>query len=182
MPSALPINPVGCCFIWNDPSWPLFPAYFSPCTNFYPATSQATHRILSRDAEALEKVQKLALKFVKGLRHVLYEAALEQLRLFSLTHRRIHGDLLAIFKITHGLLEFPIAYNFAHPTHKGLRGHAYKFHQQRCCTRYRQFAFTIRAVPFWNKLPAGIVGASSVKSFKTALDAHWQSLFPEVSI
>ncbi len=29
---------------------------------------QATHPILCRDAEALEKVQKLALKFVKGLK------------------------------------------------------------------------------------------------------------------
>ncbi len=40
-------------------------------------------------AEALEKVQKLALKFVRGLRHVPYEAVLKQLRLFSLTHRQI---------------------------------------------------------------------------------------------
>ncbi len=87
-----------------------------------------------------------------------------------------------MFKITHGLFEFPTASTFAHPTRKGLRGHAYKFHQYRCCTRRHQFAFTIRAVPFWNKLPAEIVNASSVKSFKTLLDAHWQSLFPEVSI
>ncbi len=87
-----------------------------------------------------------------------------------------------MFKITHGLLEFPMASTFAHPTCKGLRGHAYKFHQQRCCTRRRQLAFTIRAVPFWNKLPAEIVYASSVKSFKALLDAHWQPLFPEVPI
>ncbi len=138
--------------------------------------------ILCRDAEALEKVQKLALKFVKGLRHVPYEAALKQLRLFSITHRRIHGDLIGMFRITHGLLEFPMAFVFAHPTRKGLRGHAYKLHPQRCCTRRRQFAFTIRAVPFWNKLPAEIVNASSVISFKTLLDAHWQSLFPELHI
>ncbi len=42
---------------------------------------EQTHPILCRDAEALEKVQKLALKFVKGFRHVPYEAALKQLRL-----------------------------------------------------------------------------------------------------
>ncbi len=115
---------------------------------------------------------------MKGLWHVPYEAALKQLRLFSLTHRRIRGDLMAIFKIIYGLFEFPMASTFAHPTRKGLRGHAYKFHQQRCCTHRRQFAFAIRAVPFWNKLPTEIVSASSVKSFKTLLDAHWQSLFP----
>ncbi len=49
----------------------------------------------------LEKVQKLALKFVKGLRHVPYEAALKQLRPFSLTHQRIREDLITMFNITH---------------------------------------------------------------------------------
>ncbi len=143
---------------------------------------QDTHPTLCRDAEVLEKVQKLALKFVKGLRHISCEAALKQFRLFSLTHRRLRGDLVAMFKITHGLLEFPMAPTFAHPTRKGLRGHAYKFHQPRCCTRCRQFAFTIRAAPFWNKLPAEIVTAPSMKSIKTLMDAHWQSLFTEVPI
>ncbi len=117
---------------------------------------------------------KIALKFVEGLLHVPYEAALKLLRLFSLTHRWIHGGLKAMFKITHGLLEIPLASTFAHPTRKWLRSHAYKFHQQWCCTRRRQFEFTIRAVPFWNKLPVEIVNASSAKYFKTRLDAHWR--------
>ncbi len=138
--------------------------------------------ILPLDAEALEKVQKLALKFVKGLRHVPYEAALKQLRLFSITHWRICGDLIAMYKVTHGLLEFLMDSNSTHPSRKGLCDHAYKFHQQRFCTCRHQFAFTIRAVSFFNKLPAEIVNASSVKSFKTLLDAHWQSLFREVLI
>ncbi len=87
-----------------------------------------------------------------------------------------------MFKITHGLLEFLMASTFAHSTRKGLRGQAYKFHQQRYCTRRRQFAFTIRVVPFWNKLPAEVVNASSVKSLKDTSGAHWQSLFPDVPI
>ncbi len=143
---------------------------------------QATHPILCCDAEALEKVLKLALKFVKELRHVPYEVAFIQLRLFSLTHRRIRGDLIAMFKITHGLLEFPMETTFVYPTRQGLRGHAFKFLQQRCCTRRHQFAFTIRSVPFLNKLPAEIVNTSSVKLFKALLDGRWQSLFPEVPI
>ncbi len=183
MSSVLPIKPVGCCCCrWNDPLRPLPPIFFSLCTKHssgHILNILFNQPILSRDAKALEKVHRLALKFVKGLRHVPYEAAFKQLRLFSLTHRRIRGDLIAMLKVSHGL---PMASTFAHPTHKGLWGHAYKFHQQRCCTRRRQFAFTIRAVPFWNTLPAEIVNASSVKSFKTLLDAHWQPLFPEVPI
>ncbi len=119
---------------------------------------------------------------MKEVRHFLYEAALIQLRLFSLTHRRIRGDLIVMFKITHGLLEFPMASTYTHPTREGLRGHAYKFHQQRCCTRRRRFAYTIRPVPFWNKLSAEIVNASSVKSFKILPGTHCQSLFPKIPI
>ncbi len=62
-----------------------------------------------------------------------------------------------MLKITHGRLEFPMASSFVYPARQRLRGHAYKFHQQRCCIRRRQFAFTIGAVPFWKKLPTEIV-------------------------
>ncbi len=125
------------------------------------------HHILSRDAGALKKVQKLTLQFVKGLRNVPVEAALQQLLLFSLPHWQIRGDLISMFKTTHGLLETPMGSTVAHPTRKRLRGHTYKFHQQRGCTRRRQYAFTIWAVP------------SPVKSFKISMDSHWQSLFPQ---
>ncbi len=50
--------------------------------------------------------------------------------------------------VTHGLMEFPMECIFTHPTRKGLRGHAYKFHQQRYCTRRCQYAFSICVVPF----------------------------------
>ncbi len=71
---------------------------------------------------------------------------------------------------------------FTHPTHKTLRSHAYKFYQLRCCFRRHQYAFSNRAVPFWNKLPAKIVNASSVKYFKTLLDDNRKALFPKVPI
>ncbi len=107
------------------PTPSIFLPLYKICMRPHPAYAiQATHPILSRDAETLEKMQKLDLKFVEGLRHVPYEAALKQLRLFSLTHRRIRGDLIAMFKITHGLLKFPMASGFAHSTLQRLRGHA----------------------------------------------------------
>ncbi len=35
----------------------------------------------------------------------------------------IRGDLIAIFKVTHGLLEFPMSSTFAHPTLKEIDRH-----------------------------------------------------------
>ncbi len=154
MSSALPRKPVGYCFNF-DSSRPLPPVFFPLYKAFIMLhlehSIQPTHPILCCYAEALEKVQKLVLKLAKGLRHAPYEAALKQLRLFSLTYRRIRGDLIVMFKITHGLLELPMASTFAHTTRKGLRGHAYKFHRQRCCTRRRQFAFKNSGCPILEK-------------------------------
>ncbi len=128
----------------------------------------------------VENVQKLAVKFAKGLRNVPYEAALQRLWLFSLVRRRICGKLICMCNILHGLLDFPCDTAFAAPTRFGIRGHAFKIHQQRCKTRRRHHAFSVRVVPYWNKLPEEILDASSVDIFKLQLDARWQSLFTEV--
>ncbi len=44
----------------------LTPSFFSPRAKRYSPVIQVTHLILFLDAKALEKVQKLTLKFVKG--------------------------------------------------------------------------------------------------------------------
>ncbi len=62
------------------------------------------------------------------------------------THRRIRGDPIS----TRGLLDSPMESIFIHPIRTLLRGHTYKLHQQRCYTRRRQHAFSVRAIPFWN--------------------------------
>ncbi len=67
-------------------------------------------------------MQELAVEFGEGFQHVKYEAALQQLRLFSFTHRRICGDLTS----------FMVFWNSpwsSFPTRRGLRGHAHKFDQ-----------------------------------------------------
>ncbi len=63
-----------------------------------------------------------------------------------------------MFKISHGLLECPI--NFPNNA------------QDYAATRRRQYVFSIPAVPFWNKLPAEIINAWAVRSFKTQVDAN----------
>ncbi len=104
-------------------SFPLCKAFIRPHLEY---TIQESAPILSQDCQALESIQELAVKFVKGLRHVIYETALQQLKLFSLVRRRISGDLICMYKIMHGLLNFPCDAVFAAPTHIVLRGHTFK--------------------------------------------------------
>ncbi len=107
-------------------------------------------------------------------RHVPHEATLQQLQLFCLTHRRICGDLISMFKITHEISN-------------GVHLHPFNPQRatrprQRCCTHRPQYALSIRAIPFWNKVPAKIVNTSSAKSIKALLDPNQPSLFLEVPI
>ncbi len=92
---------------------PLYKAFIRPNLEY---AIQASSPILFRDCQALESVQKLAVKFIKGFRHVPYETALQRLQLFCLIRRRIRGDLICMYKIMHGLLDFPCDAVFAAPT------------------------------------------------------------------
>ncbi len=87
-----------------------------------------------------------------------------------------------MYKIMHGILDFPCDAVFAASTRIGLQGHTFKIHQQRCKTRRRQYALSVLVVPHWSKLPEEIATATSVEAFQFRLDARWQSLFPEVPL
>ena len=52
-----------------------------------------------KDVDALERVQKRFTRMLPGLEDTDYEERLNKLRLFSLEHRRMRGDLREVYKI-----------------------------------------------------------------------------------
>ena len=56
-----------------------------------------------KDIEKLERVQRRVTKMVPSLRNKTYGDRLKELNLFSLTQRRLRGDLIQVFKIIKGI-------------------------------------------------------------------------------
>ncbi len=63
---------------------------------------EANAPTLRADINHLGKVNHLATRLVRGIRHVPYEERLHQLNLFSLKRRRLRADLILAFRIFKG--------------------------------------------------------------------------------
>ena len=128
-----------------------------------------------KDVNTLERVQRRATKLIPGLRNLQYETRLERLNMFSLKNRRIRGDLIELFKILKRFDDINYENMFVLDTESVTRTNGMKLKGKRFNTDLRKNYFNIRVINRWNALPASVVSARTIDTFKARLDKYFES-------
>ncbi|KFU91948.1 hypothetical protein M959_03533, partial [Chaetura pelagica] len=126
--------------------------------------------------DLLERVQRSAMKMVKGLEYLCYEDRLRNLGLFSLEKRRLWGDLIAAFQYLKGSYRKAGEGLFKREGSDRTRGNGLKLKESRFRLCIRKRFFTMTAARFWNRLPREVVEAPSLQVCKAKLDETLCSL------
>ena len=136
---------------------------------------QAWSPWLVRDIEAIERVQKRAVKMVTGLDGLSYEEKLKRVGLQSLYDRRIRGDVIQVWKYIHC---YPYTLDdtlllFVRDHCSRTTRHSSKpldLVKPRARLDVRKHSFAVRCVDRWNALPARIQNIDDLVNFEIEYD------------
>ena len=122
---------------------------------------------LKGENNALENVQKFALRVCTNLWDLSYDKLLVKTRLPSLKDRRTRASLCHLFKIMHGLTEFADApvhlMTFIHDTRSSNKTTICPLQPR---TRLYQCSFFPTIISIWNNLPKEATQCKTLASFK----------------
>ena len=93
---------------------------------------------------AIENVQRRASKLIPVMRDLSYEARLRSVGLPTLAYRRNRGDMIKMFKLTHGLYDTQAVEDFLDLKPSRARGHKYNVYKRGCRLNVRKFSFKLR--------------------------------------
>ena len=123
-----------------------------------------------KDIEQLEQVQRRATKLVPELKDMEYEDRVKALGLFTLSQRRVRGDMIFMFKIFNNLVNIDHTKMFQKSTENRTRGHTLKLSNHRSNGDIRQYFYCNRVIVPWNNLPSHVIHSENVSQFKRNYD------------
>ena len=103
------------------------------------------------------------------LQQVSYDERLIFLGLERLELRRLHADLLFLFKIVNGFVACDISQVLTFASAVNTRGHKHKLFVNRCNKSVFSHFFLNRITPIWNRLPDSCFDCNTLHSFKRRL-------------
>ena len=128
-----------------------------------------------KDIAKLERVQRRVTKMIPSLRNKSCEDRLTELNLFSLTHRRLRGDLIQAFKIIKGIDNMDCSKYFTLNFSNYTRGNGCKIVGKPFNSHESKNSFFHRVVNKWNGLPREVIDCNTVETFKCRLDKYFAS-------
>ena len=106
------------------------------------------------------------------MRDLSYEARLRSVGLPTLAYRRYRGDMIEMFKLTHGLYDTQAVEDFLDLKPSRARGHKYNVYKRGCRLNVRKFSFKLRVTDQWNNLPEHVVTATPGGGGGTPTNCH----------
>jgi len=126
--------------------------------------------------DLLERVQRRAMKMVRGTEHFSCEERPRGLGLFCLERRRLRGGLIAAFQYLKGAYKKGGATLFSRACRNRPRGNGFKLNESRFRLEIREKFFPVRVVKHWHRLPREVADAPSLESVKVRLDRALSNL------
>ena len=121
-----------------------------------------------KDVDLIEDVQRKFTKLLPGMFDVSYNERLIKLDLLTLEERRIHADLILLYKIIHKLVDIPFDKYFTYSP-STTRGHPYKLFVPFSRVNCHKYHFFNRIVNIWNCVPEDIVILTKLGEFKSKI-------------
>ena len=157
---------------------PLFKALVRPVLeygNVVWCPSKRTH------IDQIESIQRHFTKCIIGMGDLEYCERLKALGLPSLEYRRLRGDLIEIFKMTHEMYD-PLTLTSLFSFNNNItRSNNLKLNKPRVNTKIYQNFFTNRTINIWNQLPMDTVNADSLNCFKNKIDSHFKEQIYQIN-
>jgi len=122
------------------------------------------------DIQSVESIQRRFTSRMPTIQHLSYPDRLSYLNLESLELRRLHVDLLELYKIVHfhSFIKFDDFFSF-----KQIMGtrttHDLTLNIPRCRTNIGFNSFACRTARIWNELPGNVVYSTTIDEFKRKL-------------
>ena len=99
---------------------------------------------------------------------------MKKLELFSMSFRRLRGDMIETFKVLNGIYDEDTAPTLTLSKNTRTRGNIQKLEIQKSKLNVRKNFFTVRVGKYWNSLPNYVINCEKVKDFKNNLDLFWK--------
>ncbi|KFV89936.1 hypothetical protein N327_05121, partial [Fulmarus glacialis] len=123
-----------------------------------------------KDIDLLERVQRRAMKMIRGMEHLSYEERLRELGLFSLEKRRLRRNFIVAFQYLNGAYKTAGEGPFTRACSDRTRGNGFKPKESRFVLDIGKKFFSVR----W--LPREVVDSPSLEVFKARLDGALSNL------